>query len=226
MDNLTRLQYLKAMGIDVWVSKYKTQKETLSSIDDNATVADAKFNGNGGLIEDKWNALQKTVAEYVKATLCESRAQTVFGVGNKDADWMLISEAPDHNEEGQSGQLLTEMIRAIGLERDSVYITSLLKCKLRDDRNPKENELKACRDFLQQQIQLVQPKIILVTGQIATQTLLETNESLVELRGVAHQLGGIPLFVIYHPAYLLRSLIEKRRAWQDLQLAIKAYKLI
>jgi DNA polymerase len=231
MDNLTRLQYLEAMGINVWVSRSQSQVAGLSVVSDENPGIDDEAIDQVNLNEDKWITLQNEVSECVKCTLCEGRTQTVFGVGNKNSDWMLIGEAPGYNEDlqgepfvGQAGLLLTEMIRAMGLERDSVYIANILKCKLPDERNPKVEEIKACGDFLQRQIQLVQPKIILVIGRVAAQTLLKTKEPLTKLRGISHQLAGIPLIVVYHPAYLLRSLLKKRNAWEDIQLAIETYK--
>ncbi|MEE9336454.1 MAG: uracil-DNA glycosylase [Methylococcaceae bacterium] len=228
MDNLTRLQYLEAMGIDVWVSRHQPLVADLSVV--SAAVIDNESIDRVNLNKDKWNILQKEVLECVKCTLCENRTQTVFGVGKKNSDWMLIGEALGYNEDlqgkpfvGQAGLLLTEMIRAMGLERDSVYIANILKCKLPDEKKPKVEEIKACGDYLQRQIQLVQPKIILAIGRVAAQTLLETKEPLTKLRGVSHQLAGIPLIVVYHPAYLLRSLLEKRNAWKDIQLAIETY---
>lgn len=228
MDNLTRLQYLEAMGIDVWVSKNQSQVADLSVVSDKSSIIEVEQIDQINLNKDKWITLQKEVSECVKCTLCEGRTQTVFGVGNQNSDWMLIGEALGYNEDlqgepflGQAGLLLTEMIRAIGLERDSVYIANILKCKLPDERNPKVEEIKACGHYLQRQIQLVQPKIILAIGRVAAQTLLETKEPLAKLRGVSHQLDGIPLIVVFHPAYLLRSLLEKRNAWDDMQLAIE-----
>lgn len=229
MDNITRLQYLEAMGIDVWVSKHKAQNKELSPYSDKNIAEDSNPNNEIELLDDKWENLQKEVTECMKCNLCNTRTQIVFGSGNKNADWMLIGEAPGHDEDlegkpflGQVGNLLTEMIRSIRLERDSVYITNILKCKIPNNKKPKVEEIKLCRDYLQQQIQLVNPKIILAVGRIAAQTLLDTSEPLSKLRGTTHQFSGkIPLIVIYHPAYLLRSLLEKKKAWQDLQLAIK-----
>jgi DNA polymerase len=144
---------------------------------------------------------------------------------------MFIGEAPGQNEDlegkpfvGQAGTLLTEMIRAIGLQRDEVYIANILKCSPPDNRDPRVEEINTCKNYLQQQIEWVQPKIILAVGRIAAQTILETKEPLSKLRGIVHQLENIPLVVVYHPAYLLRSLPEKRKAWQDLQLAMKVYQ--
>ncbi len=235
MDNLTRLQYLEAMGIDVWVAKHQLQGADLSVVSDEdattSTVIDVEFIDQVNLKKDEWNLLQNEVSECEKCALCEGRTQTVFGVGNKNSDWMLIGEAPGYNEDlqgepfvGQAGLLLTEMIRAMGLERGSVYIANILKCKLPDERNPKVEEIKACGNYLQRQIQLVQPKIILAIGRVVAQTLLATKKPLAKLRGIPHQIAGIPLIVVYHPAYLLRSLLEKRNAWEDIQLAIETYK--
>lgn len=231
MDNATRLQYLEAMGIDVWVSRKATQDEEIQTLDEKEFHVTEQTESQFEDVADKWAVLQKEVSECQKCDLCNTRTQTVFGTGNVNADWMFIGEAPGQNEDlegkpfvGQAGKLLTEMIRAIGLEREAVYIANILKCRPPNNRDPKVEEVKTCNDYLQRQVALIKPKIILAVGRIAAQTLLETNEPLSRLRGVSHQLNNIPLVVVYHPAYLLRSLIEKRKAWQDLQLAMKIYK--
>ena len=224
MNNSTRLQYLEAMGIDVWVPRMAGQVEEFKPV----VKIDLQETEQTGLEQDNWQDLEQEVAACQLCGLCETRTQTVFGSGNQNADWMLISEAPGHNEDlqgepfvGPAGKLLTEMIRAIGLERDAVYIANIIKCRPPNNRDPKIEEVKTCNDYLKRQIKLVKPKIILAVGSVAAQTLLETDKPLSKLRGVPQQLAGIPLVVIYHPAYLLRSLIEKRKAWQDLQLAMK-----
>ncbi len=228
MDNSTRLQYLEAMGIDVWVSRKESAPELTEAVD--IEVADPIVT-QSGTTEQKWKVLQDQVAACQKCSLSEIRKQTVFGAGDVNADWMLIGEAPGQNEElegkpflGQAGFLLTEMLRAIGLQRETVYIANVLKCSPPKNRDPKVDELKSCYDYLQQQISLVNPKIILAVGRVAAQTLLGTKQALSDLRGVPHQINGIPVVVVYHPAYLLRSLLEKRKAWQDLQLAMKIYQ--
>lgn len=181
--------------------------------------------------EQTWKDLQHEVSICRACSLCETRTQTVFGVGNKQATWMLIGEAPGQNEDlqgepfvGKAGQLLTEMLRAIGLKREEVYIANMLKCRPPNNRDPESEEVAACNHFLQRQIELLQPKIILAVGRIAAQNLLNTQQPLAKLRGIRHQLDGIPLIVIHHPAYLLRSLLEKTKAWGDLQFALSVYK--
>jgi len=120
--------------------------------------------------------------------------------------------------------LLTEMLRAVGLSREQVFIANILKCRPPDNRDPKADEVEACANNLQRQIQLVKPKILLALGRVAAQNLLKTDLPLGKLRGTVHLLNGIPVVVIYHPAYLLRSLLEKRKAWQDLQMAMRVYR--
>lgn len=224
MDNSTRLQYLKAMGVDVWVSRGVYDQHSSIEGDESTEQAESQLK----LESESWSVLQKQVVECQLCALCNTRTQTVFGTGNQNAEWMFIGEAPGKNEDlegkpfvGPAGLLLTEMIRAIGLQRDAVYIANIVKCRPPNNRDPKVEEIKACNDYLQQQIALIKPKIILAVGRVAAQALLETSQPLSKLRGVVHQLDGIPLVVVYHPAYLLRSLSEKGRAWQDLKLAMR-----
>lgn len=225
MENSTQLEYLVAMGVDVWVSRKEQRPIDYAGERHNEEIT------SNSVSSADWNTLQKEVLNCQHCVLSETRTQTVFGAGNIDADWMLIGEAPGENEDlkgqpfvGQTGMLLTEMIRAIGLNREDVYITNILKCRPPENRNPMAEEIKTCGHYLQRQIKLVKPAMILAVGRVAAQSLLETNETLAKLRGKQHLFNGIPLVVIYHPAYLLRSLSEKRKAWQDLQLAIKLFK--
>lgn len=180
---------------------------------------------------DNWSDLQAEVAACRQCGLCETRTQTVFGSGNQQAEWMLIGEAPGQNEDlqglpfvGKAGQLLTEMLRSIGLNREDVYIANMLKCRPPNNRDPKPDELAQCRPYLERQLALLQPKIILAVGRIAAQALLNTDQPIGKLRGRVHTLGATPVVVVYHPAYLLRSLLEKRKAWQDLLLAMQQIK--
>jgi uracil-DNA glycosylase family 4 len=179
-----------------------------------------------------WTALRDTVAACRACGLCESRRQTVFGVGHPQADWMIVGEAPGEQEDlrgepfvGPAGQLLDAMLRALGLSRSEgpparqVYICNTLKCRPPRNRNPEPEELARCEPYLQRQIALVQPKIILAMGRFAVQSLLRSNEAIGKLRGRVHRYQNVPLIVTYHPAYLLRNLVDKARAWDDLCLA-------
>lgn len=175
-----------------------------------------------------WPALQQRVSECVACPeLVASRSQTVFGAGNPQADWMVIGEAPGADEDqqgepfvGKAGQLLNAMLHALGLKRQQVYIANVLNCRPPNDRDPLSEEAAACAAYLQRQIALVQPKVILVVGRIAAHNLLQVDTPVGKLRGTVHRYDGrIPLVVTYHPAYLLRSPSEKRKAWADLCLA-------
>jgi uracil-DNA glycosylase family 4 len=221
MDEATRLQYLQAMGIDVWEPRHQADSEPMAT---ESSPTDS---------HQAWTDLQQQVSQCHACDLCQTRTQTVFGVGNRHATWLLIGEAPGQNEDlqgepfvGKAGQLLNEMLRAIGLDREQVYIANMLKCRPPNNRDPQADEVAACNGFLQQQIALLQPKIILAVGRIAAQNLLKTQQPLSRLRGTQHQLDGIPLVVVHHPAYLLRSLTEKAKAWEDLQFALSIYQTV
>jgi uracil-DNA glycosylase family 4 len=169
------------------------------------------------------------VSGCIKCDLHKTRTQTVFGVGDENADWMLIGEAPGAEEDrlgdpfvGQAGKLLDNMLAAIGLSRaKNVYIANVLKCRPPGNRNPAPEEVAQCSPHLLQQIELIKPKLILAMGRFAAQTLLETGASISSLRGRAHRYAGVPLIVTYHPAYLLRTLEDKAKAWEDLVFAKK-----
>jgi uracil-DNA glycosylase len=227
LDNSTRLQYLEAMGIDVWISRASVQVEQPLSFDVETDANNVEHESSES-VQTSWDTLQVEVASCTKCVLCETRTQTVFGTGSKTADWIIIGEAPGQHEDeqgkpfvGKAGLLLTEMLRAVGLERDEVFITNILKCRPPSNRDPKPDEAESCSEYLRQQRALVKPKIILAVGRISAQTLLNTDAPLSKLRGKVHELDGTPLVVVYHPAYLLRSLPEKRKAWQDLLLAVR-----
>jgi uracil-DNA glycosylase len=184
--------------------------------------------GRAGAIESmQWDELAQTVASCRACKLCSGRRNTVFGVGDTQADWLIVSEAPGEDEDlqgepfvGQAGQLLDNMLKAIGLDRrHKVYITNVLKCRPPGDRNPRPEELAQCEPFLRRQVQLLQPRIILAMGRFAVQSLLGTSEPIGKLRGRGHQYLGVPVVVTYHPAYLLRNLPDKAKAWADLCLA-------
>lgn len=210
-----RREYLEALGIDVW--------EPRGTADPEASAPEVAVPSPAAM---DWQALREAVTGCTRCPLCETRTQTVFGVGNPDADWMIIGEAPGAEEDrrgepfvGRAGKLLDEMLKAVGEGRDRSFIANILKCRPPNNRDPKPEESAACRGYLERQIELVNPKIILAVGRIAAQLLLETDAPVGRLRGSVHRLGDIPLVVTYHPAYLLRSPGQKRKAWDDLNLA-------
>ena len=185
-----------------------------------------------------WDALQARVAACTACGLCKTRTQTVFGVGHRAAPWMIIGEAPGAEEDargepfvGQAGKLLDNMLAAVGRSRSAtdgsaVYIANVLKCRPPGNRNPEPEEAAACAPFLQRQIALLAPRVIVIMGRVAAQSVLGTDATIASLRGRMHaiQVGdrSVPAVVTYHPAYLLRNLADKAKAWQDLQLACQA----
>ncbi|KVT13618.1 DNA polymerase [Burkholderia sp. MSMB1078WGS] len=179
-----------------------------------------------------WDALAARVADCTLCRLCEKRTNTVFGVGDREADWMLIGEAPGENEDkqgepfvGQAGKLLDNMLQSLSLKRgDNVYIANVIKCRPPGNRNPEPDEVASCEPYLQRQVALVKPKLIVALGRFAAQTLLKTDASIASLRGRVHAYEGVPVIVTYHPAYLLRSLQDKSKAWADLCLARDTFR--
>ena len=226
LSEINRLQYLDAMGVTVWQSKFMADSIGASTeCDPNHLVSTET------IIPDSWEKLRTDVSSCKLCTLCTTRTQTVFGEGNENADWLFIGEAPGQQEDeqgrpfiGDAGQLLAEMLRAMKLTREDIFIANILKCRPPKNRDPHVDEIQHCRDYLTRQITLIQPKIIIAVGRIAAQTLLETTEKMGKLRGNAYQFENIPLIAIYHPSYLLRSLTEKRKVWQDLQFALQTFK--
>ena len=178
-----------------------------------------------------WAGLRERVASCRACALCEGRTQTVFGTGATNADWLIIGEAPGAEEDrqgepfvGRAGMLLNAMLKAIGRERQSVYIANILKCRPPRNRDPKIEEALCCRPYLDRQIALLEPSLIIAVGRIAAHRLLDTDAPLGRLRGRVHHYGKtspIPLVVTYHPAYLLRTPGQKRKAWEDLLFAHK-----
>ncbi|TAN71788.1 MAG: uracil-DNA glycosylase [Methylobacter sp.] len=214
------------MGIDVWVPRVSVNHEQASTPDAIAENA---------LPEpiDNWETLQAEVASCTKCGLCKTRIQTVFGSGNKKADWMIIGEAPGQSEDqqglpfvGKAGLLLTEMLRAISLDREEVFIANIVKCRPPSNRDPEAIEIETCKTYLMRQLALIKPKIILTVGRVAAQALLNTDQPIGKLRGKTYTLNDTPVVVVYHPAYLLRSLPDKRKAWADLKLALQTVKNI
>ena len=228
---------LRAMGVRVWsaaVAAPAVAAEEAAPLPVEQAV-DAPSDTRAATIAAlDWPALRDTVASCRACGLCEARTQTVFGVGGPHAQWMVVGEAPGQQEDqrgepfvGAAGKLLDQMLAAVGVTRDpsqndparQAYIANTLKCRPPQNRNPAPEELAACEPFLMRQIALVQPRVILAMGRFAVQALLRTDDPIGRLRGRVHRYQGVPLVVTYHPAYLLRNLPDKARAWDDLCLA-------
>jgi DNA polymerase len=233
------LAYLEALGVDVYVrrglevpagAEPPPAEVPAVAVEPASPVPVA---GEEATLD--WDALRRRVAACTRCQLHETRTQTVFGVGNPHARWMFVGEAPGAEEDrqgepfvGRAGQLLTAMLKAVGFGREDVYIANILKCRPPGNRDPKPDEAAQCRGYLERQIELVAPALIVAVGRIAAQNLLGTDAALARLRGKVHALGprGWPLIVTYHPAYLLRSPGEKRKAWQDLLFARQVFERI
>jgi uracil-DNA glycosylase family 4 len=236
-----RTAYLDALGIDRWVPRNAPAEAAAPapappdarmpapvaapaaavSLPPIADRADGAYGAD-------WGVLRERVAACTACDLCKTRTQTVFGVGDTRAEWLVIGEAPGAEEDrqgepfvGRAGQLLNAMLLAIGLPREKVFIANILKCRPPGNRDPKPEEVSRCLPFLSAQIALLKPKIILAVGRIAAQNLLATDAPLARLRGKLHTYGAAntPLVITYHPAYLLRTPADKRKAWEDLKFA-------
>lgn len=174
-----------------------------------------------------WETLRHAVLTCTRCDLHRTRTQGVFGVGDPHAEWLIVGEAPGAEEDkqgepfvGQAGRLLDAMLASIGLKRgENVYIANVLKSRPPKNRDPSPQEVAACLPYLERQIDLIQPRLILALGRFAAQSLLVTDTAIGRLRGQVHRYRGVPLIVTYHPAYLLRNPADKARAWEDLVLA-------
>jgi uracil-DNA glycosylase family 4 len=236
-------QYLKEMGIDVWVDKDReivnvAEEAVVESSKNTVEAKPAKTVAEKTtLIPDDFPeelaTLKKEVSVCTQCELHQTRTQTVFGVGNPQADWLVIGEAPGADEDkqgepfvGRAGQLLNSMLLAMGLQREQVFIANILKCRPPNNRDPKPEEVVACESYLRKQIELIKPKIILAVGRIAAQNLLKVDTPIGKMRGNRYQYpdSELPVIVTYHPAYLLRSPREKRKVWEDLKSAMRIYK--
>jgi uracil-DNA glycosylase len=233
-DASRRLAYLSALEIDVWERRdpLRTSVEVARG---PGTAAPAPTPRTDATVDDVavlgWDELAARVRGCTLCPLHATRTQAVFGVGNRSAQWMVIGEAPGAEEDrqgepfvGRAGQLLNSMLKALGFAREQVFIANILKSRPPNNRDPRPEEVRACIPYLYRQIELVNPTLLLCVGRIAAQTLLETTEPIGKLRGVVHRIAGNrPMVVTYHPAYLLRSPGEKRKAWADLVLAMRTY---
>jgi uracil-DNA glycosylase len=235
MDAARRTEYLRAIGIDVWVprSGREAAPEPAPGPEPAPATAPAAATAQESNA-DSWEALRAEVLRCTRCALHTGRTQGVFGVGNPRAEWMVIGEAPGAEEDrrgepfvGRAGQLLDAMLRAIGLSRaENVYIANILKSRPPGNRDPLPEEIAACLPYLRRQIAMVRPRLLLAVGRVAAQNLLATEESLSRLRGRVHRFGELntPLVVTYHPAYLLRSPADKRKAWEDLKFARSVFR--
>ena len=219
MDNELRLEYLSNMGIEVWLPRTSIP----STYELESTNESINF--------DSWEKLNTEITHCQQCELCQTRTQSVVGSGSHQAEWMWITEAPNSIEDqnglpmlGVAGELFTEMLRAINLTRDEVFITHIIKCITPNNRAPHTSELLNCHDYIERQIGLIKPKIIIAVGHVAAQALLNQNAPLSELKSMSHVINDTPIVVINHPAYLLRFLNEKKAAWLDLLNALKIYK--
>lgn len=200
-------------------------------------VSDARAPTAGEVANMGWTALKESVADCVKCGLCHGRTNTVFGVGDEKAKWLFIGEGPGRNEDlrgepfvGQAGKLLDNMLLAMGLKRgENAYIANIVKCRATDesgkDRPPTAEETTACMPYLERQIALIQPTVLIALGKTAALSLLglDADTPVSKLRGTVHRYAGLPLVVTYHPAYLLRNMADKKKAWADLCLAMQTY---
>jgi DNA polymerase len=242
-----RLAYLKALEIDVWERRDPGARATVAEASPVEPVLArtapaqpviepqvALAEDDGGVSKLGWEELATAVRSCTKCPLHATRTNGVFGVGNRSARWMIIGEAPGADEDrqgepfvGRAGQLLNSMLKAVGLAREQVFIANILKSRPPNNRDPKPEEVRACIPYLYRQIELVNPGLILCVGRIAAQTLLEVDTPIGKLRGVVHRIAANrPMVVTYHPAYLLRSPVEKRKSWADLLLAMRTFETL
>jgi uracil-DNA glycosylase family 4 len=234
MNNALRREYLAALGLTTWVARGKAVPPMLEAANKSSVANEPSMEPaatappaarEAGV---DWPELRARVAACTRCSLSATRTQTVFGVGNQRAEWLVVGEAPGAEEDrqgepfvGRAGQLLNSMLRAIGLAREQVYIANVLKCRPPGNRDPGPSEAAECLPYLEQQIALIKPKIMLAVGRIAAQNLLRTDKTLGSLRQQVHRFGisQVPLIVTYHPAYLLRTPADKRKSWEDLKFA-------
>ena len=230
MNGTYQQQYLEEIGITVW-----SERELVSI---EATPTDIKHvsEENKPSYKELGQELSHLANQVEACDQCElhkSRTQTVFGVGNRNSDWLIVGEAPGADEDfkgepfvGRAGKLLNAMLFSMGLQRQEVFIANILKCRPPKNRDPKINEVEACEKYLRQQIALIKPKIILALGRIAAQNLLKLDTPIGKMRGNSYLYPdtNLPVVVTYHPAYLLRSPREKRKVWQDIKFARDVYR--
>ncbi len=220
----TRAEILEELGLAPTWRLRSPAGTTLPDVGERALHPEARL---ARIARLDLEALAADVADCTACGLCRTRTMAVPGVGDARADWMFVGEAPGAEEDergepfvGQAGRLLDNMLAALGLgRRRSVFIANVLKCRPPNNRTPEPAEVAACQPYLTRQIELVAPKLVVALGRSAASTLLGVDASIASLRGRVHRLHGRPLVVTYHPAYLLRSLPDKAKAWEDLLFA-------
>lgn len=226
-DPARHARYLDAMGINRWLPR-----GAAAAPGDGAATATAAETGPPDDPAAALEAMAQEVAGCTACPLCRGRTQTVFGVGDPRAQWMIIGEGPGQQEDlkgepfvGPAGRLLDNMLRAAGRARsEGAYIANIVKCRPPNNRNPRPEEAAACMPYLKRQITLIRPRLIIAVGGVAAQNLLDEDAPVGRMRGRVHRMPefDIPVIVTYHPAYLLRTPQHKRLAWQDLKLALDA----
>lgn len=243
--------YLKAMGIDIWVERDPSVQDVAINVSAEPVIKQeavtnipashdsvAKPEDNAinnipaapAVATLSWSALQSAVAQCTNCALSQSRSKTILGSGAKNTPLMIIGDAPTAEDEqrgepfsGEAGKLLNAMLKAMGYNRNDVYVSNVIKCRTANGQELSVDEAAACEDYLIRQVNLIQPKMILALGSVTAQRLLKNKSTMARLRGQLHYLDNIniPVIVSYHPAYLLVSPNEKRKAWEDLQMAMK-----
>lgn len=227
LEETRRRLYLDALGITRWVPRRAPENSDIgtdSGVAPEVSIVPAPVREAD---DAAWSALEAEVSACTKCPLHQTRTQTVFGVGNRHAKWMFIGEAPGAEEDrqgepfvGKAGQLLNAILFAMGLKREEVFICNVLKCRPPGNRDPQPEEVAQCEPYLIRQIELIQPKLIVALGRHAAHSLLKTEVPLGKLRGQQLSYHGTPLFVTYHPAYLLRNPADKRKVWDDMRRAM------
>ncbi len=232
-DRGDKLALLHDLGVRVWLSRSgQADPAATAKGHDRAPAEEPVRQGSpADSTAMDWAQLEKTVARCHACDLHRGRTQTVFGTGDRQARWMIVGEAPGAEEDrrgepfvGRAGQLLNAMLQAAGFRRPDVYIANIVKCRPPDNRDPRPDEAASCSGYLDRQIALVEPQLILAVGRVAAQRLLKCETPVGRLRGRLHRYGespGVPVVVTYHPAYLLRSPREKQKVWQDLLFALE-----
>jgi uracil-DNA glycosylase len=234
---------LKELGLSpVWVRRHGAEPAGSDAGVPAAAVADAVHATGPVPAGDRaahiqaldWTQLKSSASACAACVLHKARKQAVFGVGDEKAEWLFVGEGPGAEEDergepfvGQAGKLLDNMLAAIALKRDSnVYIANVVKCRPPGNRTPEPSEAHACEPYLTRQIELIRPRLIVALGKVAAQNLLGIEATLASLRGRVHDYRGTPLIVTYHPAYLLRNLVDKSKSWEDLCFAVDTMKAL